>query len=51
MKRIERKTKVVTFEIKPTLLERFDEVLGKKGLGKSETIRGLIHEFIEKNSK
>ena len=47
----DRKTKVVSFEIKPRLIERFEEILREKGMGKSEVMRGLINQYVEKHTK
>lgn len=46
-----RKGKVVSFEIKPRLLDRFNEICEEKGFSKSELMRSLINDYIEKNSK
>jgi metal-responsive CopG/Arc/MetJ family transcriptional regulator len=46
-----RERKLMNFEIKPILLERFNTVCKEKGLNKSEVIRSLINNYIEKNSK
>jgi len=46
-----RKGKVVSFEIKPRLLDRFNEICEEKGLSKSELMRSLINNYIENNSK
>ncbi len=51
MSRKDRDTKVVSFEIKPRLIERFDRILIKKGMGKSETMRNLINNYVEKYEK
>lgn len=51
MRKLESKRTIVNFELKPTLLERFNRVLEKKGLGKSEVLRSMINEFVEKNEK
>ncbi len=40
---------LVNFEMKSRFLERFEAVLKDKGLNKSEVIRGLLNEYIEKN--
>jgi metal-responsive CopG/Arc/MetJ family transcriptional regulator len=44
-----RYTKIISFEVKPRLLERFNEVCDEKGLYKSEIMRNLLNEYIEKN--
>ncbi len=46
-----RKGKVVSFEIKPRLLERFNEICEEKGLSKSELMRNLINQYLEINNK
>jgi len=42
----DRKGRVISFEIQPKLIERFNDVLIRRGLNKSETMRHLINEYI-----
>lgn len=42
----DRKGRVISFEIKPKLIERFNEVLNRRGLSKSEVMRNLIDQYI-----
>jgi metal-responsive CopG/Arc/MetJ family transcriptional regulator len=51
MRNINSKRTLINFELKPVLLERFDKILIKKGLGKSEVLRAMVNEYIEKNEK
>lgn len=48
---VEFKRKLINFEIKPRLLGRLDEIVEDKGLNRSEVIRCLINEFVNKNKK
>ena len=44
-------TKVINFEVNPILAKRFDEMVHKKGLRRSETIRNLMNQYVESNEK
>jgi len=42
---------MINFELNPILLKRFDNVNNIKGLKRSEVLRRLMDDYIEKNSK
>lgn len=44
------KRTMINFELNPILLERFDNVNNVKGLKRSEVLRRLMDDYIEKNS-
>ena len=46
-----RNTKIISFEVKPRLLDRFNELCDEKGLSKSEILRNLLNDHLEKHSK
>ena len=43
------KRKVINFEIKPRLLERLDCIVIEKGMNRSEVIRCLINQYVDKH--
>ena len=45
------KRTLINFELNPILLERFDNVNNIKGLKRSEVLRRLMDDYIEKNSR
>lgn len=51
MEKRKRNTKLVTFESSPILLDKFDVIIHNKGIKRSEVIRQLMNEYIEKNDK
>ena len=46
-----RKTKIISFEVKPRLLDRLNALCDEKGLCKSEILRNLLNQYLEVNDK
>lgn len=43
------KPQMICIKINPILLSKFDKVIKRKGLNRSEAIRALMVEYTEKN--